>query len=221
MSNDGFHLVIGNKNLSSWSLRPWVLMRHFDISFRETLIRLDRPETRAEIRQHSPSGLVPCLFHGEFTVWDSLAIGEYLAELFPDKAMWPQGAQARARARSLSAEMHGGFSALRTVWPMEFCKERADVWGGPAVRKDVARILALFNETLEDFGREEEGPFLFGAFTIADAMYAPVISRFRTYGPVRMSSRVVAYMDAVWSLDAMQDWGRGAREEVREGWYAG
>lgn len=218
MSTDNFHLIIGNKNLSSWSLRPWLVLTHFGIPFHETLIRLDRPETRAKIREHSPSGLVPCLFHGEFAVWDSLAICEYLNELFPDRAMWPEERHSMARARSISLEMHSGFSALRTVWPMEFCRERADLWGGPAVRRDVARILQIFDETLEQFGNED-GPFLFGRFSIADAMFAPVISRFRTYGPVHVPARVIDYMDAVWTLPAMRSWGDGAREEVDAGWY--
>ena len=220
MSTEEFKLVIGNKNLSSWSLRPWLVMTYFNIPFKEQLIRLDVPETRGRIREHSPSGLVPCLIHGERHVWDSLAICEYLADLYPQKQLWPVEVNARARARAMSAEMHSGFSSLREVWPMEFCKEEAKVWGGPGVRKDISRLQALWTETLDLYGDEQDGPFLFGPFTIADAMFAPVVSRLRTYGPVRVPSRIAEWLDAVWDLAAMRKWGEGAQSEVDAGWYA-
>jgi glutathione S-transferase len=215
----GFTLIIGNKNLSSWSLRPWLLMKHFDIPFKEQLIRLDVPETRAQIKEHSPSGLVPCLKNNDEVIWDSLAIAEYLAELFPEKNMWPSDPAARARARCIAAEMHSGFSNLRETWPMEFCREGARLWGGPGVRKDVSRLMALWGEALDDFGAKEEGPFLFGDFSIADAMYAPVVSRLRTYGPVPVPSKIIDYLEAVWNLPAMRKWGQGAKDEVEAGWY--
>ncbi|MGV6801187.1 MAG: glutathione S-transferase family protein [bacterium] len=220
MSREGFNLIIGNKNLSSWSLRPWLVMKQFNIPFRETLIRLDVADSKKQLLNWSPNGLVPCLQHGDQAIWDSLAICEYLADIFPEKNLWPEDIDDRARARCVSHEMHAGFTTLRTVWPMEFCRARAHVWGGPGVRKDIAHILNLLDTTLFEFGEKKgNGPFLFGTFSIADAFYAPVISRFNTYGPVKMPSRVVAYMDTIWSLPALQEWGDGARHEVTQGWY--
>lgn len=221
MSDTDFTLVIGNKNLSSWSLRPWIAMRLADIPFTEQMIRLDQPETRGTIKDVSPSGLVPLLKHGEHQIWDSLAICEYLADLYPEKRLWPEDRDARARARCLAAEMHSGFSSLRGTWPMDFVKEGKGLWGGPGVRKDIARISALWQETLEAYGKHGDGPFLFGHFTIADAMFAPVVSRFRTYGPVRVAPIVADYLEAVWTLPAMRDWGEGARQEAEAGWYRG
>lgn len=219
MSDREFTLIIGNKNLSSWSLRPWLLMTYFNIPFEEKLVRLDVAETRKDLLQQSPSGLVPCLTHRGFNVWDSLAIAEYLAEVFPEKNLWPTDTFARARARSLAAEMHTGFGAIRATWPMEFCREEAKVWGGPGVRKEINRLETLWDDALSQYGSEAQGPFLFGSFSVADAMFAPIVSRLRTYGPVRTSARIVAWLEAVWSLPAMQKWGEGAAQEVRAGWY--
>ncbi|MCI5048114.1 MAG: glutathione S-transferase family protein [Aquisalinus sp.] len=220
MAND-LTLVIGSKNLSSWSLRPWLVMKAFDISFNEVLIRLDQPESRAALKAHSPSGLVPCLRHGELAIWDSLAITEYLAELYPEKKLWPENPSARALARSMSAEMHSGFSNIRDTWPMEFAREGAQVWGGPGVHKDIGRLQYLWNEALEAYGTGEDTSFLFGEFSIADAMFAPVVSRLRTYGPVRVSTRIAAWLENIWNLPAMKEWGQGARHEVDKGWYKG
>lgn len=221
MAEDKFTLIIGNKNLSSWSLRPWVLMHHFDIPFSETLIRLDQPDTRATIKDVSPSGLVPCLIHNDVHVWDSLAIAEYLNELFPEKNLWPRGLKARALARCIASEMHSGFSGLRGTWPMDFVQEEKRLWGGPGVRKDVSRVITLWEDALTRFGDSLGGPFLFGRFSIADAMYAPVVSRLRTYGPVRVPEKVADYLEAMWTLPAMQAWGAGARKEAEAGWYRG
>ena len=219
MADTDFTLIIGNKNLSSWSLRPWVLMKHFDIPFAEKMIRLDQPDTRATIKDVSPSGLVPCLVHGDNHIWDSLAIAEYLAELYPDQHLWPRGQKARALARCLASEMHSGFSSLRGTWPMDFVKEGKGLWGGPGVRKDITRIVTLWEDALERYGASLGGPFLFGRFSIADAMYAPVVSRFRTYGPLRVSEPVAEYLETMWTLPAMQEWGEGARKEADAGWY--
>lgn len=178
-------LVIGDKNLSSWSLRPWLLMKQAGIPFTERLVRLDRPETKAEIAKFSPSGRVPCLVDGETAIWDSLSIAEYLAERFPEKSLWPAETRARAIARSVAAEMHSGFAALRSFWPMNFAREgMAHMTYG--IGADIARIADIWETCRRDFGprSSEGGPFLFGAFSVADAMYAPVVSRFQTYGPV-------------------------------------
>lgn len=204
-------LVIGDKNLSSWSLRPWLLMKQLDIPFTERLVRLDRPETKAEIAKVSPSGRVPCLIDGDMAIWDSLSIAEYLAEKFPDKALWPTHAKARAIARSVSAEMHSGFGALRAFWPMNFAREgMGHMTGG--IESDIARIAAIWETCRRDFGRE--GPFLFGRFSVADAMYAPVVSRFQTYGPVALPPLAEEWRKAMWLLPAMRDWGDGAKAET-------
>lgn len=208
-------LVIGNKALSSWSMRPWVLMRALGLPFEERVIRLDRPETRASIAQHSPSGLVPCLVYPDgLSVWDSLAIAEHLAERAP--GVWPEDARARTHARCAGAEMHSGFAGLRTVWPMDLTVEGAGLHAGPGVRRDLERVFALWSEALEASG----GPFLYGAFCAADAMFAPVVTRVRTYGPVAMPTACEAYMDYVWAHEAVAAWRAGAAEEVAKGWYA-
>ena len=209
-------LVIGDKNLSSWSLRPWLLMKQLDIPFTERLVRLDRPETKAEIAKVSPSGRVPCLIDGATSIWDSLSIAEYLAEKFPEKALWPADGRARAIARSVSAEMHSGFQGLRAMWPMNFAREsmRHLTYG---IDGDIARIAEIWETCRRDFGETaiEEGPFLFGRFSIADAMYAPVVSRFRTYGPVKLPPRAEEWRSMIWALPAMQEWGDGAKKEAQ------
>ncbi len=205
-------LTIGDKNLSSWSLRPWLLMRQTGIPFSEETIKLDLPETKRILRERSPSGLVPFLTHRDLVIPDSLAIAEYLNELFPDKQLWPADMAARAMARAISAEMHSGFSALRTVWPMNFVREGLQHLTTGGVQRDVDRIDAIWSESRRKFGAD--GPFLFGAFSIADAMYAPVVSRFRTYGPVALSQASQDYMDTISALPALQDWRQGALEEM-------
>ncbi len=204
-------LVIGDKNLSSWSLRPWLLLKHAQIPFTERLIRLDRPETKAEIAKYSPSGRVPCLIDADTAIWDSLSIAEYLAEKFPEKALWPADARARAVARSVSAEMHSGFAALRGFWPMNFTREGLSHLRG-GIEGDIARIAEIWETCRRDFGGA--GPFLFGRFSVADAMYAPVVSRFQTYGPVALPPLADEWRRMMWSLPAMREWGEGAKRET-------
>jgi glutathione S-transferase len=203
-------LVIGDKNYSSWSMRPWVLLTHFGIAFDEVLIELDEPGTKASILQYSASGKVPCLIGDDgFAVWDSLAIAETLAERFPQHALWPRDANARARARSVSAEMHSGFVALRGAMPMNIRFTRRGVGSTPDVLADVARIDAIWRECLAASG----GPFLFGEFSIADAMYAPVVMRFNSYQP-KLSPQAAAYVERVTALPAVAAWIEAARRET-------
>ncbi len=207
---NGLKLVIGNKNGSSWSLRPWLLLKQSGHAFEEITVALRRPDTARRIRTYSPSGKVPVLLAGDQRIWDSLAIAEFLAE--QDRALWPEDPHARAFARCVCAEMHSGFAALRTFLPMDFTAR----FGPPGmllseVGADIDRVLEIWAECRERHGRP--GPFLFGSFTIVDAMFAPVCSRFTTYAiPLEPQARTyVAYMMA---LPAMLEWGRGAAAEV-------
>lgn len=203
-------LIIGNKNYSSWSLRPWLAMKQAGIEFEEVRISLDTPENRQKIWQYSPSGKVPVLLHNSLTVWESIAICEYVAELFPDCHWWPENAQIRAIARSISAEMHAGFAKLRQNMPMD-CRARYPGQGmKPGVQEDCDRITTIWRECRQKYGKN--GDFLFSNFTIADAMYAPVVSRFITYD-VQLDSISKAYADAIWSLPAMQEWVTAATAE--------
>lgn len=196
-------LVIGNKNDSSWSLRPWLALRVAGVAFDEVRIPLYREDSRAELLRWSPAGKVPVLRHGEVSVWDSLAICEYAAEvLAPGAGLWPAERAARAHARSIAAEMHAGFSALRSALPMNL-RARVRLPVELAVRADVDRVVALWEDCRARHGAG--GPFLFGTFTIADAMYAPVATRFRSYG-VLLPPGAQAYADALWALPAMQEW---------------
>ena len=206
-----YTLVIGNKNYSSWSLRPWLLMRHFDIDFAEVRIALYTPQSKALIRQYSPSGKVPCLIDGGLAVWDSLAIAEYLAERRPDLRLWPADAAQRAHARSISAEMHSGFASLRSNMSMN-CRGRFPGHGRtPEVAADIDRIQRIWGECRER--NVHAGAFLFGSFGIADAMYAPVVLRFLTY-EVQLNPVCRAYADAILALPAMQQWLREAVAET-------
>ncbi len=186
-------LVIGNKNYSSWSMRPWVLMTQAGIVFEEIQVWLAEPDTAANIARHSPSGTVPVLLDedgaGTIKVWDSLAIAEYLAEKFPHKKLWPADSALRARARSASAEMHSGFTVLRTHMPMNIRNRYPGKGMNADVAADIARLQALWSECIEASG----GPFLFGEFCIADAMFAPVVFRLQTYN-VAMQGNAAAYM---------------------------
>lgn len=203
-------LVIGNKNYSSWSLRPWLAMKQMGLDFEEIRIPLDTPETHQQILQYSPAGKVPVLLHGDLRVWDSLAICEYLAETFPDRNWYPESKTARAIARSISAEMHSGFSDLRQYMPMD-CRSRYPGKGRtPEVEADIARITTIWQECRQQFG--QNGDFLFGKFSIADAMYAPVVSRFVTYG-VELDPISQAFADAIWHLPALQIWVEAAIAE--------
>lgn len=201
-------LAIGNKNYSSWSLRPWLAMRQLGIDFEERRIPLYGPGAKDEVLRHSPSGKVPCLVEGNLRVWDSLAILEYLAET--RRGLWPEAPAARAMARSISAEMHSGFSELRTHMSMNIRKRHPGKGRTPAVLAEIARITGMWSECRSRFGGA--GPFLFGRFSAADAMYAPVVLRFRTY-EVELPPDCRAYADAVLALPAMRDWIADAERE--------
>lgn len=201
-------LVIGSKRYSSWSLRPWLLLRQADIAFDELVIRLRQDDTAARIAEHSPTGMVPLLKDGELRVWDSLAICEYVAELARARQLWPEARAARALARAVSAEMHSGFLPLRTTMPMDVVASIRLPEIPEAVAANIARIQAIWADCRNRFGAG--GPFLFGNFTIADAMYAPVATRFRTYQvPLEPASQ--AYVETIYALPAMQDWIAAAR----------
>ncbi|MBY6265670.1 glutathione S-transferase family protein [Azospirillum sp. 412522] len=208
-------LVIGNKAYSSWSLRPWLALRQAGLAFAETVIPLRQPDTAARIAEQSPSGRVPTLLHDGLVLWDSLAICEYVAELAPAAGLWPSDRVARAVARSVSAEMHSGFVPLRTSMPMNLKQDRKGQGMTAATAADIARIEALWADARARFGSPAGGPFLFGAFTIADAMFAPVVTRLETYG-VAVSPGSRAYMDAVLALPAMRDWVAAAKAEPWE-----
>ena len=200
-------LVIGDRNFSSWSLRPWLLMRVAGIAFNEEQVRLRQPDSKQNILRHSPSGKAPVLKDGGLVIWDSLAIAEYLAERFPEKSLWPGEVSARAHARAIAAEMHSGFQALRTHLPMDILGN----YPGKGVEEegvatDVARVQEIWRECRHMHAAK--GPFLFGAFSIADAMFAPVVTRFSTYG-VHRDPVCQNYMDAVANLPAMLEWREG------------
>ncbi len=198
-------LVIGTRNLSSWSLRPWLALKQLGLPFEEILIALDRPTTHGEILKYSPSGRVPCLIDDDTVVWDSLAICEYLAEKAP--ALLPADKKARAEVRSVSAEMHSGFAALRQELPMDIRADKPGTVPSPAAAADIARIVAIWENCRLRYG--QTGPFLFGVFSMADAMYAPVVWRFRTYHTdLPPASR--EWMTIMLALPAMQEWQRGA-----------
>jgi glutathione S-transferase len=203
-------IIVGSKNYSSWSLRAWLALEQTGAPFDEVVIALDRPETKGEIARHSPSGRVPALHDGERVVWDSLAIAEYLAERFPEAGLWPADENARAIARAVSAEMHSGFSALRQNMPMNMRASAPGRGRAPGVDEDLARIFAIWRECRERFGAG--GPFLFGRRSVADAMYAPVVSRLTTYG-VALDETAAAYSRAIWELPAMQRWLAASRLE--------
>ncbi|TNE58031.1 MAG: glutathione S-transferase family protein [Alphaproteobacteria bacterium] len=205
-----FHLIIGTKRYSTWSLRPWFLMKAFDIPFEETIIKLRQDETVREIRKLSPSGLVPVLRADEMTVTDSLAIAEYLADRFPEKQMWPEDRLARAHGRMICAEMHSGFQALRQEMPMDFGSNFDPVKPSPQVQSNIDRIVAIWSDALSMY--RAEGPWLLGQLSIADAMYAPVVSRFRSYG-IRLPAPAQNYAEQVWHHPAMKEWGQGAALE--------
>ena len=214
-----YTLILGNKNLSSWSLRAYMAMRATGAAFDEELVRLDQPETRATIREHSPAGKVPVLKIAEggrtVTVWDSLAICETLAERHPEAKLWPDDRWVRAVARSFAAEMHSGFPDLREQLAMDFAREVPAPLLRDATRQQLARILEAWSGALEHYGRR--GGFLFGRFSIADCMYAPVVSRLVTYG-IDVPPAVDAYCGRMMDLPAMRDWGAAAKREIESGW---
>jgi glutathione S-transferase len=204
-------LVIGSKNYSSWSLRPWLLLRYFDVPFDEIKLPLDTPEFYRRIRNYSPSGRVPALIDGDVHVWDSLAIAEYVNEKFLNGRGWPAETAARAAARSISAEMHSGFSALRGEMPMNCRKRVRDFALSDDAAQDLSRVQSIWRDTRGQFGRG--GAFLFGDFSIADAMYAPVIFRFVSYD-VALDETSRAYVDSMLALPALQDWRTDASTEA-------
>ncbi|MGV2898190.1 glutathione S-transferase family protein [Achromobacter sp. AGC78] len=206
-----YTLIIGNKNYSSWSLRPWLALRATGIAFTEQKLGFFTEEFSRKVGAVSPAGLVPVLLDGDFAVWDSLAICEYVAEQHPEAGLWPKDAKARARARSLVAQMHSGFGALRNALPMNIEAHLPGIKLPEAAQQDISRLQAIWHDTRAEFG--QGGPFLFGAFSIADAFFAPVVSRFTTYG-IAAAGAVRDYMDAVLALPAMQDWMRDARAEA-------
>ena len=201
-------LYVGSRRYSSWSLRPYLALAHTGAAFEAHTILLDRDNTKAEIAKVSPSRTVPALHHDGLVVWDSLAICEYAAELFPAAKLWPEDRAARARARSVSAEMHSGFAALRKNMTMDLGVKKPGVGHTPEALGDAERVMAIWREQLAASG----GPFLFGAFTIADAMYAPVTTRFVTYG-VELDPVCRGYVDAIARLPGMQRWTADAAAE--------
>ncbi len=206
--------MIGNKNYSSWSLRGWLMARIAGIEFEEIVIPLDLPETQAAIRKHSPSGRVPVLLHRGLAVWESLAIAEYLNDLKPEDGLWPASAAARAHARSISTEMHAGFLELRNNMPMNIRASYPGKGMTPGVRADIERITSIWRDCRKRFSGafQKDDGFLFGAFGAADAMFAPVVTRFRTYG-VKLDTDSDAYCNAVLAQPAMKEWIDAANHE--------
>ena len=205
-------LVIGNKRFSSWSLRPWLVLTQFDIPFEEKLIYLDQPTTREEILKYSPSAKVPALVVGEQVIWDSLAICEYLNDQFPEKKMWPSDPMKRAWARSVSAEMHSSFQKMREIMPHNLQTEQKQ-FASPAALKDIERVKEIWMDCLA----KSKGPFLFGEFSIADAMYAPVVNRFVSYAaPVdpKKESLVAEYIKTIRALPSHQKWIQAGLKET-------
>jgi glutathione S-transferase len=204
-------LVIGNKNYSSWSLRPWLLLRHFGVAFQEVRLLLDAPDFAAQARRHSPTGKVPALHDGDVQLWDSLAICEYANERWLDGRGWPADRAARALARAAAAEMHSGFVALRTQLPMNSRRTPDAYRWDEAAQRDIDRVQALWRLFRAAHGGD--GPFLFGGFGIVDAMYAPVAVRFDGYG-VQVDDTARAYMQALFALPAMREWRTAAAAET-------
>ncbi len=205
-------LIVGNKNYSSWSMRPWIAMKMANIPFDETVISLDSPDFKAKVAAVSGSGKVPVLVDGNVSVWESLAILEYLAEKFPKAGLWPADVAARAHARAIANEMHAGFLPLRRLLPMNLWRPVIKRDLTPEALVNVQRIEEIWSGSRARYGKS--GPFLFGQFGAADAMYAPVVARFHTYD-VAVSASARAYMDAVMALPAWREWHAAG---VKEPW---
>jgi glutathione S-transferase len=205
-----FTLVVANKNYSSWSLRGWLALKATGADFDEIVVPLREADTRATLLRYSPSGKAPCLIHGSVTVWESLAICEYLAEVFPDTALWPKDAGARAHARAISSEMHGGFIPLRKSLPMNIRARQNPFPLSEEAQQDINRIEAIWRDTRSRFGNG--GPYLFGTFGIADAMYAPVATRFATYS-TSLSEDATHYCEAILAHPFMVEWRNAAGAE--------
>jgi glutathione S-transferase len=201
-------LYVGSKRYSSWSLRPYLALAHTGVAFETKTILLDQHDTKSKIAAVTPAGRVPVLHDGDLVIWDSLAICEYMAEQFP--SLWPSDKRARAHARSISAEMHSGFAALRRDMSMDVCSDKRGQGHTPEALADAKRVQAIWSECLAKSG----GPFLFGAFSIADAMFAPVVTRFKTYG-VELDRACSAYSAAVFGLPAMRAWIADAEREPK------
>lgn len=210
-------LYIGNKNYSSWSMRPWVLMTQAGIAFEEVLVRFDSFDAGSQFKQTlagiSPTAKVPVLVDGELVVWDTLAIAEYLAERFPELYLWPRDADKRARARSVCAEMHSGFAALRGACPMNIEAQLPQVGAlalrdKPGVRADLDRLIAMWQQLLAEHG----GPLLFGRFSVADAFFAPAVMRIRSY-ELPVPADVAAYIEALCATPGVKAWIDGALAE--------
>jgi len=204
-------LVIGNKNYSSWSMRPWVLLREAAIPFEEVQLKFDAAAKVRGVEAYSPTRLVPVLMIDDAPVWDSLAICETVAEMFPEKSLWPADVRARQVARSVCAEMHGGFGELRGAMPMNIRSSHPGKGMSPAVRRDIDRVCTIWQSCREHFGGG--GPLLFGRFGVADAFFAPVVMRFVTYA-VDLTPAAQAYADAVHALSAVREWVAAARQET-------
>jgi glutathione S-transferase len=204
-------LIIGNKNYSSWSLRPWIAMKMAGIAFDEILLPLYEPGSREQLLKYSPAGKVPVLVDGDVTVWDSLAIIEYIAERYPEAKLWPDDVAARAHARSVCAEMHSGFMALRNECGMNLHRPVRAVTLSADAKANIARIQDIWRECRTRHGAK--GPFLFGGFGAADAMYAPVVHRFRTYA-IDVTPEARAYMETMMALPAFQEWTRDGLAET-------
>lgn len=203
-------LIIGNKNYSSWSLRPWMALTMAGIPFDETMVLLDTPSFAAKIAKHSKAGRVPVLHDGDLTVWESLAILEYLAERFPEKQLWPKTRAARAMARSMANEMHAGFSALRSACPMNLRRPRRFMPISDHVRAEVRRIEEMWREARRKHGKG--GKFLFGKFSNVDAMFTPVVTRFDTYA-IDVADDTRAYMNTILETAAFMSWKAAALKE--------
>lgn len=204
-------LVIGNKNYSSWSFRAWFLLKQAGVAFEEEKVSLNAPDFAARVKRYSPAGRVPVLIDREIVIWDSLAIAEYVAERFPDKWLWPEPRAARAEARSICAEMHSGFVDLRNELPMNCEAQLPKGLFTKGTQRDIRRIIEIW-ETCRARS-EHHGPFLYGAFSVADAFYAPVVVRFGTHD-VPLPERARRYVEALRSLPAFSEWMEAARAEL-------
>ena len=207
---DSITLIIGNKRYSSWSLRAWLALKLTGQPFKEKMIWFDQPGTRAEMLASSPSGKVPCLVHGSRVVWDTLSIGEYLAETFPGAQLWPADKDARALARSVVAEMHSGFGKLRANMSMDLLSRKPGQGRAEGVQDDIDRIEAIWSECRARFGKG--GDFLFGAPTLADCFYAPVATRFRTF-EVALGAVATAYSQTIFTWPLFREWEEASRSE--------
>jgi glutathione S-transferase len=204
-------IYLGNKNYASWSLRAWLTLKHTGMAFDEIVVPLFLTGSKETLLKYSPSGRVPALHHGKTVVWDSLAICEYLADSFPNFGLWPKDPAARAHARAVSAEMHSSFQALRAQLPMNVRSSFPGRGISPEAQADINRVMAIWRRCRSRFG-EGGGDFLFGPFTIADAMYAPVVTRFRTY-KIELEREAETYCEAMTALPAMREWRAAAGNE--------